>query len=519
MTLARCLVLRSHSWPSRQMARKAYMLLTSRSMSTAAQDEMMRLLRDQYRNEIEALPEHRASILLADFLEAKAKQRSLERTIVPPIPPPEGYRHEMNAAQIRLALDAAMATFCLHVESRVAALVGKGFYTIGPCGEETLSSVAHVLKQEDSAALHYRHSGINLARQLLKGQSSLEQLLLDRARGYTVSRLDPVTGGVHCSIGSEHVQGELGGDFIVTSTLASQCPSAVGRALGYSLSEQYTGYRPVSLVTVGDGSVHNHHFWSAFHLARHARHRRIKCPAVFGISDNGLSISYSTGGYVDTLFDNDSLVPLYRVNGNDMMDVYSKTMSATEYSRMQSAPSVVLFRGITRRFGHAATDRQSAYLEEKRIQSMADIDVLESSIAQAVETFSASTYPELHDRFLHIQDAARSAFATAAEEDKVDRNDMLERLAPPLHIVPSLPPELTIVSLEDAQSGRREVMRKHMTRVIEEVMREDDSVVYIGEDVRHGGYYVVTDGLAEKFPNRVNDFPAVSQHSFESCIS
>jgi hypothetical protein len=39
----------------------------------------------------------------------------------------------------------------------------------------------------------------------------------------------------------------------------------------------------------------------------------------------GLSISYSTGGYVDTLLGYDPLVPFFRVNGNDMMDVYSQT--------------------------------------------------------------------------------------------------------------------------------------------------------------------------------------------------
>ena len=140
---------------------------------------------------------------------------------------------------------------------------------------------------------------------------------------------------------------------------------------------------------------------------------------------------------------------------------------------------------------------------------MADIDVLESSMVQAVEAFSATTYRELYDRFVRIQEMTRSAFAIAAEEDKVDRNGMLERLVPPLRKVPRLSPEMAIASLEDPQPGKREVMRKHMTRVIEEVMREDDSVVYIGEDVRHGGYYVVTEGLAEKFPSRVHDFPPV----------
>jgi pyruvate/2-oxoglutarate/acetoin dehydrogenase E1 component len=32
----------------------------------------------------------------------------------------------------------------------------------------------------------------------------------------------------------------------------------------------------------------------------------------------------------------------------------------------------------------------------------------------------------------------------------------------------------------------------------------DDSVVYLGEDVKHGGYHVVTEGLAEKFPGRLD---------------
>ena len=46
-----------------------------------------------------------------------------------------------------------------------------------------------------------------------------------------------------------------------------------------------------------------------------------------------------------------------------------------------------------------------------------------------------------------------------------------------------------------------------MTRVLEEIMAEDPSVVYLGEDVIHGGYYLVTEGLADKFPGRVLDFP------------
>ena len=31
--------------------------------------------------------------------------------------------------------------------------------------------------------------------------------------------------------------------------------------------------------------------------------------------------------------------------------------------------------------------------------------------------------------------------------------------------------------------------------------------MYLGEDVEHGGYYLVTDQLSRKFPGRVRDLP------------
>jgi len=57
---------------------------------------------------------------------------------------------------------------------------------------------------------------------------------------------------------------------------------------------------------------------------------------------------------------------------------------------------------------------------------------------------------------------------------------------------------------------KKEVMRKHMTRVIDECLGRYNDVVYLGEDVKHGGYYLVTDGLAAKYKGRILDFPPVS---------
>jgi 2-oxoisovalerate dehydrogenase E1 component len=57
-------------------------------------------------------------------------------------------------------------------------------------------------------------------------------------------------------------------------------------------------------------------------------------------------------------------------------------------------------------------------------------------------------------------------------------------------------------------------MRKAMNQVIAEALEEgiigkgnDRRVVYLGEDVEHGGYYLVSDGLKKKFPLQVRDFP------------
>ena len=42
-------------------------------------------------------------------------------------------------------------------------------------------------------------------------------------------------------------------------------------------------------------------------------------------------------------------------------------------------------------------------------------------------------------------------------------------------------------------------MRKNMTRLFDEILSNNSDTVYIGEDVQHGGYYLVTEGLAKKY--------------------
>mmetsp|Transcript_4283 Transcript_4283/g.6144 ORF Transcript_4283/g.6144 Transcript_4283/m.6144 type:complete len:802 (+) Transcript_4283:222-2627(+) len=455
-----------------------------------------KLFESSHGNKIRALPEVRSFEELLSFLERGGDVATFGHAPRKRLPP---YKHDLSRAQYLLCLDAAMATFSLHVHARIASLVGSGFYTIGPCGEELLSAAALALKPEDTTALHYRHTGMSLARQLHEGKQ-LNNLLLNRARGYTVSKHDPVTGGVHCSIGDGP------NEYLVTSTLSSQCPAAVGRALGFSLLENKDGSKPISFATIGDGSLHNHHFLSAFTLARHAKHLKVKCPMVFGISNNGLSISYETKNFVDSMFEDkeDPLIPVFRSDGQDMLDVYDQTRKACDYARKHQSPCIVLYSNLIRRFGHAATDRQYAYLGDEEIQNMAGNCVLKIAMQQAVEELGFATYSELYDRLSEIHHMADQAFSQATQEPKVTLEDMMSRVSAPLA---SLPRKKLPTLLPPKGENKPQVMRKNMNRCFHEILQSDPSVVYLGEDVRHGGYYLVTEDLAKDFPTRVLDFP------------
>lgn len=68
----------------------------------------------------------------------------------------------MSIPQLEQVVQAGLITFLLHVESRIASSLGQGFYTIGPCGEESLAAIALNIKEHDASALHYRHVSLSV---------------------------------------------------------------------------------------------------------------------------------------------------------------------------------------------------------------------------------------------------------------------------------------------------------------------------------------------------------------------
>ena len=168
---------------------------------------------------------------------------------------------------------------------------------------------------------------------------------------------------------------------------------------------------------------------------------------------------------------------------------------------------------------YTATDRQNAYLDEFEIKAAQEHSSIAGLCVQAMDQGVIQSYTEIATRFQHMLQLSQECFAAASLEPKlIDREELLRKTSP-MKAPPLIPKKNKKID-DDTVSGtvsetpqkkktveKPQVMRKHMTRVIEESLKNDRRVVYIGEDVEHGGYYLVTSGLARKYPGRVSDFP------------
>jgi 2-oxoisovalerate dehydrogenase E1 component len=378
-----------------------------------------------HKPDVQRLPEVVSAVSFPERLDAKLQSLALSAE--------DAATLRAEPELVRTALSAAMATTCLHTESRIAAYSGYGYYTIGPCGEELTAALALALRPTDPAALHYRHLGALVARQLQRG-AQLDAIMLDRARGYTTATTDPVTGGAHCSLG-----GDPNFDFLVTSTLASQGPQAVGRALAIShLPQAKWPADAISLVSCGDGSINNAEWLSAINAAEYIQHRRRACPVLFAISDNGISISLKGFGWTKKWAEQRLGMRLFHADGSSFAELLRASQEAGSYVRSSRAPATLLMSNLPRRFGHAATDRQSAYLTAVQIDEQARRDPVVDAVAAAIMAGVVPSAARAIEDFRSICELAAAAFATArAEPRDMSEEGLVARSAPSRRSRPS----------------------------------------------------------------------------------
>ena len=180
----------------------------------------------------------------------------------------------------------------------------------------------------------------------------------------------------------------------------------------------------VSFVSLGDGSVNNGHFLSAANLAEYAKYRQFHCPTVFCISDNNFSISLRGYGWVKNELIKRFRMPVFAADGKDVLAVHEQTQAAVAYSRHNKAPCVLYIHDLVRRFGHAATDRQTAYMTPSEVDALAAANPLEGACALAVAA-GVTTFPALAEQFQTLWASTRVAFDQAVTEPKITRRDQI----------------------------------------------------------------------------------------------
>jgi hypothetical protein len=184
----------------------------------------------------------------------------------------------------------------------------------------------------------------------------------------------------------------------------------------------------------------------------------------------------------------------------------------------------------------AATDRQLAYLTPEEISTRAQYNNIFSTI-QLAHAAGLVTPQFMAEKYEHIWHCTETAFDEVVNEPKISDRDAL--FSTNSVVLPPLPNKASATSHGSAfvtaqsytglgikkldpksakskKEGPLDNMRKHMTQFFDEALTGGEvrtflpattSVVYLGEDVRHGGYYLVTEGLYKKHPTQVHDFP------------
>lgn len=402
--------------------------------------------------------------------------------------------------------ESQLASRALDLQARRLGAERRGFYSIGSSGHEGNAALAHVLRIDDMAFLHYRSGAFYLERaRQLPGETPIWNMALS----FVASSEDPISGGRHKVLGSKSL-------FIPpqTSTIASHLPKAMGAAFSIALArtqKKQDAALPrdgVVYCSFGDASANHSTAQGAINAAALTAYRGLPLPLIFTCEDNGIGISVKTPeGWVAA---NYGARPGLRYIAGDARDIVDAVRASREAERCARAlrKPVFLHLRTVRLMGHAGSDIETGYRDRAEINAEADHDPLLHSARRMMEETGASL-TEIETLYTDITARVRRAMEAACDRPKLtSAPDVMAPLVPPKKFSVRRPAKM-IDSAPDDSRAKREP--QHLSRLISlalaDEMEKDRNIVVFGEDVaRKGGVYGATTRLQQKFgPARVFD--------------
>ncbi len=442
----------------------------------------------------------------ADIVHENFLRRVAARDLPPGKPPAPG----LSAPEAVSLYRAQCLSRALDRTSRAMQKAGTGYYTIGSSGHEGMAAVAHALRRDDIAFLHYRDAAFQIAR---AGQVPGQTITWDMLLSFACSSEDPISGGRHKVLGSRALMIPP-----QTSTIASHLPKAVGAAYSIGAARRHPPEHRalpedgIAVCTFGDASLNHSTAQGAINTAGWTAYQSIPLPLLLVCEDNGIGISVPTPqGWVAASMQNRPGIRYFAADGLDIFDTFAVAREAADWVRRRRKPAFLHLRTV-RLYGHAGADVPTTYLSRAQVEADEANDPLLHSV-RLLDQAGALT----PDEALAIyRDTCARTDRVAAEAVTRPHLKTASDVAASL-IPPRRPCRPTNGPAPDARAAcfgadlKAQADPQPMARLINwaltDLMLEHGEILCMGEDVgRKGGVYGVTQKLQQRFgPDRVID--------------
>ena len=405
---------------------------------------------------------------------------------------------------------AQVLSRALDLQSRIMQKVGQGFYTIGSSGHEGMAAVAHALRPDDIAFLHYRDAAFQIARAAKAGQAGM---MRDMLLSFACAKEDPISGGRHKVLGSRPLMIPP-----QTSTIASHLPKAVGAAHSIGLARRNPPEHSVLardgivMCSFGDASLNHSPAQGAINAAGWTSVQGVPLPLLFVCEDNGIGISTKTPtGWVKASISARPGIKYFAADGLDMFAAFAAAQEAAAWVRRNRKPAFLHLRTV-RLYGHAGPDVVTSYLPKAEVEADEGNDPLLYS-ARGLAAAGAATSEEILSIY---QDTLAEVGEAAQEMADVPRlqaaTDVMASIVPPKRKNtpsngPSSEQRAEVFGSDIAQMDQPQPMSRLINLALHDIMLTHSETLLMGEDVgRKGGNYGVTQKLHGRFgPARVID--------------